>query len=161
MTARKASSHPTVDCGTARTPVLALAAKNERSATTSRSARQTPSFAVEHRPLAPPPRLAKPQPRPEPEPKPAVTPPFEAGLERLGQTWVIIKRDACGKRAVARCCACLSVREIGLADDTIARCGCSGTSPGAGRFAAPASTFASGVSGAARFEARGRHRGRT
>ncbi|MGA9851048.1 MAG: hypothetical protein WBQ45_25860, partial [Roseiarcus sp.] len=65
-----------------------------------------------------------------------------AGLERHGP-WVIIRRDQTGKRATASCAYCLTIREIGISDDTVARCGCSGTSPGAGRFAAPASTFAS------------------
>jgi hypothetical protein len=93
--------------------------------------------------------------------------PIEAGLEHLGP-WLVLKRDHTGKRAVARCSYCQMVREIGVADGCIARCGCSGwMRPGAERFAAPAapaapaSTFADGIAGAERFGARGRHRGRT
>ena len=73
-----------------------------------------------------------------PKPLRAQTPPpldrLEARLERLGP-WVILNRDACGKRAVARCCYCQMVREISIADVCVARCGCTGTSPGAGRVA--------------------------
>ena len=109
----------------------------ERPEATTNQNTERPSKAVAHklqldaerfkasRQSAAAPRTAKPQP---PDPP-------EAGLERLGQSWAIIKRDACGKRAVARCCYCQMVREISIADGCVARCGCSGTSPGAGRFA--------------------------
>ena len=49
--------------------------------------------------------------------------------------WLIVARDPLGKRALARCSACAATREISVAEGVIASCGCSGTSPGAGRFA--------------------------
>jgi hypothetical protein len=84
--------------------------------------------------------------------------PLEAALERLGP-WLVLKRDPTGKRAVAQCSHCQTIKEIGVADGCIASCGCSGSWPGAGRLTA--STFADGIAGAERFGARGRHRGRT
>jgi hypothetical protein len=156
MRPSKASGRVTPEGETARTPNSASAARIGRTAKTSEPASQTPRpLAVAHAPLKPPPRLAQSKPN-------AATPPdpVESGLERLGP-WAILHRDALGKRAAARCSYRETIKEISVADGCIARCGCSATMPGAERFAAPASAFASGVSSAARFEARGRHRGRT
>jgi hypothetical protein len=62
-------------------------------------------------------------------PAPAPTDlPFSLG--RLGP-WSILGRDALGKRAVAQCSHCRAVKEISIADGSIASCGC-----GAETFAA-------------------------
>jgi hypothetical protein len=95
-------------------------------ATRKKAPAHAASFSVSHAPLSAPPRLATPKPRSEPKPKskPAAPPPPDpfAGLERLG-TFVLLGRDPLGKRAIARCLACSTVREIGLTAG-IPSCGC-------------------------------------
>jgi hypothetical protein len=108
-----------------------------------------PRFAVERRRLKPP-SLAGPKP---PKPKPAALEPPPSPFERLGP-WAIIHRDALGKRAVAQCAYCLTIKEIGIADGCIASCGCnSGRTPSA-------KTFAAGIAGTEAHVAVLRHRGR-
>ena len=124
--------------------VLQLGGLKVSIATSKPSGAQTP----------PPPRLAKPKHKAAEPPPPD---PF-AGLARIG-SWLIIQRDRTGKRAVARCLHCSTVREISIADDSVAHCGCSGSWPGAGRFATP-SGFASGIAGTEAHVAVLRHRGR-
>jgi hypothetical protein len=104
--ARKASGQVTDSPATRPAPdTSAVAARNiGRIATTVRAARQ--------------------QPQP-----PAAPDPFT--LERLGP-WEILRRDATGKRAVARCANCQTVREISVVDGCIASCGCArARTPGA------------------------------
>jgi hypothetical protein len=47
--------------------------------------------------------------------------PFSLG--RLGP-WSILGRDALRKRAVAQCSHCRAVKEISIADGSVASCGC-------------------------------------
>jgi hypothetical protein len=103
------------------------------------------SSVVERRPLKPPVRTSKP--RPGLNPKPAAPPqPPETGLERL--PWILLARDPLGKRAWAKCTACAEVRQIGIADGSIARCGCSGSRHrGAETFAAAVSSEAFAAAG--------------
>jgi len=100
-----------------------LGGENRREATTSQPARQ--------------------QPQP-----PAAPDPFE----RLGP-WEILRRDSTGKRATARCTNCLAVREISIADNMIANCGCARARP-------PGSvSFASSIVAAEMRQAPNKHRG--
>jgi hypothetical protein len=71
--------------------------------------RQPKPFAGARAPLKPSVRTSTPTPDP-----------FAIG--RLGQ-WILLGRDALGKRALARCCGCGTVREIGLTDG-VPSCGC-------------------------------------
>ena len=108
------------------------------------------SFVVERRPLKAPVRTSKP--RPSLNSKPAASPqPPEAGLERL--PWILLARDPLGKRAWAKCTTCAEVRQISIADGSIAHCRCSGSRHRG------AETFAAAVSSEA-FADAGRHRGR-
>jgi hypothetical protein len=79
-------------------------------------------------------------------------PPFSLGHRG---PWVILGRDALGKRAVAQCSHCRAVKEISIADDCVASCGC-----GAPRRTG-AETFAATVAAAERIVAAGRRRGRS
>ena len=72
-------------------------------------------------------------------------------LERLGP-WEILRRDPTGKRAVARCVNCQTVREISVVDG-IASCGCARARMGG------AATFASSIVAAETRGATNRHKG--
>jgi hypothetical protein len=113
-------------------------ARNKQNRPKGRSPK---SFAVARAPLK------CPEPKPAAPPQPA----FEIGRPGL---WILLGRDFLGKRALAKCSGCGAVHEISIADDTIARCGCSSSRrPGA-------ETFASTVAAAERIVAASRHRGR-
>jgi len=66
--------------------------------------KNTASFAVDHRPLKPPP-----------------TPPTPE-IGRLG-LWSLISLDATKKRAIARCLGCEQIHEISVVDG-VPSCGC-------------------------------------
>ena len=114
---------------------------------------QRAAFTVSRQKLQIPPRLAQPKARPSTDAgqEPVEPPDPFAGFERVG-TFIILGRDALGKRALARCTACATVREISVAGD-VPSCGCSGARRSAGE-----ETFASAVAAASAFAARHRHR---
>jgi hypothetical protein len=106
------------------------------------------SFAVDHRPLKPPVRT----PKPRPEPKPAAPPPDPFEIGRIG-LWSLINLDSTKKRALARCTACQTIREIALTDGVPSR-GCSGSTRSG------AQGFVEAVVAEERFIAAARHKGR-
>jgi hypothetical protein len=128
----KASGRITLEGETARTPDFLLGSKIRREATPVKPASQT---AVRRPPVR------TPTPRPESEPP---RDPFSLG--RLGP-WSLLTRDPLGKRALAKCSHCQTVREISIADGSVASCGC-----GAPRQTG-AETFASTVAAAERIVA--------
>jgi hypothetical protein len=87
------------------------------------------------------PRAEPPKAKPSPEPEP-----FERG-------WEIISRDRLGKRGIARCLTCSSIKEISLVSDV--SCGCNRSK------VADQSTYARMIWTAEMLVARRRHRGAT
>ena len=106
-------------------------------------------FAVDHAPLQAPVRSrpAPPKPRPVAPPPPD---PFEIGT--LGP-WSLYSKDPLGKRALAKCSHCQTVREISLVDGVPA-CGC------AESWRPATSGFVSELVETEARIATGRHRGR-
>jgi hypothetical protein len=121
----KASGRVTPEGETARTPNFLLGSTEiGREAILSKPARQCNSFTVAYAPVKCRDRVPKPKPWTQPEPKAA--PPNDPFIIGRIESWQILAHtDTLGRRVLARCVHCKAVREISVANDFVACCGCS------------------------------------